>query len=403
VRRAGGSYFGELFMTSPIVLIIGTRPEGIKMLPVYFALKKAHIPVVICSTNQHSNLLDEVFDLFEVIPDFRLDIMKPAQDLFHITYEGLYKTKAVFLKVNPPLVLVQGDTTSSMSAALAAFYLGIPVGHVEAGLRTGDMHNPFPEEMNRHFIGMIAQYHFAPTPRAMANLVAEGVAQDSIFCTGNTVVDALYLIQRKIAMGAVSIDLELKTKVEQTRKAGKRIVLLTTHRRESFNGGIVSILRGVREFALAHPEVVIFYPFHPNPNVLDAIEQSMIAKTANVFMSNPLSYKELIYLLSNADLVATDSGGIQEEGVSLGKFVLILREKTERPEGIEEGLAALVGTNQTVIVQQLERFLALIAAQSFSPSSVYGTGEAAKNIAAIISQKRNNFSSVHKVEKEIQR
>jgi UDP-N-acetylglucosamine 2-epimerase (non-hydrolysing) len=378
-------------MTSPIILIIGTRPEGIKMMPLYFALKKAHLPVIICSTTQHSELLDEVFQLFNVTPEFRLDIMKPGQDLFHITQEGLNKTKAIFLKVNPTLVLVQGDTTSSMSAALSAFYLGIPVGHVEAGLRTDDIRIPFPEEMNRRFISMIAHYHFAPTAQNVANLLAEGICREKIFCTGNTVVDALRLIREQISNGTMPIDPVIMKKVDECRQLGKQIILLTTHRRESFNGGIESILTAVKEFAQTTPDVCIFYPFHLNPKVLEAIEKTKIIKTPNIFMSKPLAYKELVYILMHADLIATDSGGIQEEAISLGKPVLVLREKTERVEGLWEGLAVLVGCNAATILYHLRRFINAADQQERVPSTMYGDGYAAQKIAQILINKRSQL------------
>ena len=378
----------KVCMTSPVLIIVGTRPEGIKMIPVYFALKKAHVAVVICSTNQHSTLLDEVFQLFEVIPDYQLDLMKPAQDLFHITAEGLYKIKNILLKVNPLLVLVQGDTTSSMSAALAAFYLKIPVGHVEAGLRTGDINNPFPEELNRQCISLIAKYHFAPTRSAVNNLLAESKAKENIFCTGNTVVDALQCIQTKIAQGVMTPDSALHDKVQAAHTHNKKIILLTTHRRESFNGGTLSILKAVRDFALAHNDVVIFYPFHPNPAVLEAIGVSEIAATSNVHLLNPLLYKDLIYLLSQSYFVATDSGGIQEEAISLGKQVIVLRDKTERSEGIAEGLAVLAGTSYSSVRDCLEKFLRLGDCDKHMPSSVYGTGNASYLIANIINQQR---------------
>ena len=226
-------------MTSPIVLIVGTRPEGIKMIPLYLAFKKMQISIVLCSTDQHSYLLQEVYDLFGIVPDYQLDIMQPNQDLFHITETALQKLKIFYNKVNPCLVLVQGDTTSSMAAAMAAFYLNIPIGHVEAGLRTNDIKSPFPEEMNRRFISMVTQYHFAPTPLNVGNLLAEGVSREAIYCTGNTVVDTLRIIKEKIALNELIIDEKITQKVQECKLLGKKIVLLTVHRRESFNGGIV--------------------------------------------------------------------------------------------------------------------------------------------------------------------
>lgn len=375
-------------MTSPIVLIIGTRPEGIKMIPLYFAFKRLQIPIVLCSTDQHSDLLKEVYDLFGVVPDYQLDIMKPNQDLFYITEMTLQKLKIFFNKINPRLVLVQGDTTSSMTAALAAFYMNIPIGHVEAGLRTADINSPYPEEMNRRFISMVATYHFAPTALNVGNLLSEGIKRENIFCTGNTVVDALRIIKEQIANKEIALNENVMSVVQQCKLENKKIVLLTVHRRESFNGGIVRILTAIKEFALKNPEIFFFYPSHPNPNVLDAIDKVGIAKVPSLFLCRPLQYKDLVYLLINSDWVATDSGGIQEEAVSLGKPVLVLRDKTERIEGLWTDLATLVGTNHDAIIKAMNQCMH----QSYLPtkaSSIYGTGYAADMIAKIIHNKRN--------------
>lgn len=374
-------------MTSPIVLIVGTRPEGIKMLPLYFAFKRLQIPIVLCSTDQHSDLLQEVYDLFHVVPDYQLDIMKPNQDLFYITEITLQKLKIFFNKVNPSLVLVQGDTTSSMTAALAAFYLNIPIGHVEAGLRTDDIKSPYPEEMNRRFISMVADYHFAPTALNVGNLLAEGIAREKIFCTGNTVVDALRIIKDQILNREISINESIVNTVQQCKLENKKIVLLTVHRRESFKGGIVRILTAIKEFAAQNPDIFIFYPFHPNPNVLEAIDKVGIAKVPSLFLSRPVQYKDLVYLLLNSDWVATDSGGIQEEAISLGKPVLVLRDKTERVEGLWTELATLVGTNQDAIIKAMNQCMQQSYLHS-KASSIYGSGYAADMIAKIIHNKR---------------
>jgi UDP-N-acetylglucosamine 2-epimerase (non-hydrolysing) len=374
-------------MTNPIVLIVGTRPEGIKMIPLYFAFKRLQIPIVLCSTDQHSDLLQEVYDLFGVVPDYQLDIMKPNQDLFYITEITLQKLKIFFNKVNPSLVLVQGDTTSSMSAALAAFYLNIPIGHVEAGLRTDDIKSPYPEEMNRRFISMVADYHFAPTALNVGNLLAEGINREKIFCTGNTVVDALRIIKEQILNQEITINEKIVSAVQQCKLENKKIVLLTVHRRESFNGGIVRILTAIKEFALANPDIFFFYPFHPNPNVLEAIDKVGIAKVPSLYLSRPVQYKELVYLLLHSDWVATDSGGIQEEAVSLGKQVLVLRDKTERIEGLWTELATLVGTNHDAIIKIMSQCLHQSNLQT-KGSSIYGSGYAADMIAKIIHNKR---------------
>lgn len=387
-------------MTSPIVLIVGTRPEGIKMIPLYLAFKKMQISIVLCSTDQHSYLLQEVYDLFGIVPDYQLDIMQPNQDLFHITESALLKLKAFYNKVNPCLVLVQGDTTSSMAAAMAAFYLNIPIGHVEAGLRTNDIKSPFPEEMNRRFISMVANYHFAPTPLNVGNLLAEGVNRESIYCTGNTVVDTLRIIKEKISLKEVIIDEEITQKVQECKMQGKKIILLTVHRRESFNGGITRILTAIKDFALDNPDIFFFYPYHPNPHVLDAVDKVGIAKIPNLFLSRPLLYKELVYLLLNADWIATDSGGIQEEAISLGKPVLVLRDKTERVEGLWTGLATLVGTNQEAIQKEMYKLMHDASLIQSKASSIYGTGYAADMIAHIVQTKRNyapHYDSVQKL------
>lgn len=376
-------------MTNPIVLIVGTRPEGIKMIPLYFALKERNIPTVIVSTAQHSELLQEVYELFGITPDYNLNVMKPNQDLFHITCDVLTKTKELFNKINPKMVAVQGDTTSSMAAALAAFYLEIPVCHVEAGLRTYDMSSPFPEEMNRQFISKISSYHFAPTHVAVKNLSQEMVDPARIFCTGNTIVDALRIIQEKITDRSITIDPIIKEKVHAGLVSHRQLVLLTIHRRESFNGGILRVLQAVKDFAQRNPDIFFIYPFHPNPRVLEAIEASGIGSVANIYLSQPLPYKELVYILTHAHWVATDSGGIQEEAISLGKQVLVLREKTERTEGIEAGYAQLVGSDPIVINEAMAN-LSQYTIKSCKQNTIYGDGFAAQKIADIIEHKQTS-------------
>lgn len=377
---------------SPIIIIVGTRPEGIKMAPVYHALKRAGIPVVLCSTMQHTHLLDEVFELFGIVPDIRLNIMRPGQDLFYLTQAILQKTKEVFLSVQPSLVLVQGDTTSTMAATMAAFYLSIPVGHVEAGLRTDDVTLPFPEEMNRRVVSSMASYHFAPTPAAMAHLLRMGIAQDRIFCTGNTIVDAIAMVKDKILHGQVIIRDDIKEIVTVARQEDRELALLTVHRRESFNGPIESILKTVKRWALEHPETIWFYPYHPNPMVVNAIASVDFRSIDNIYLCEPLAYKELVYLLDKVDFVLTDSGGIQEEAVSLSKPVLVLREKTERMEGIFVGGARIVGSSPYAIEE------GIAWARSFNghlfkqvTTQVYGDGHAAEKIVAFIQAQNDRF------------
>ena len=369
---------------SPVLLIVGTRPEGIKMAPVYHALKRAGIPTLLCSTMQHTHLLEEVFELFDIVPDISLHIMRHGQDLFYLTQAVLQKTKEVFLSVHPSLVVVQGDTTSSMAAALAAFYLGIPLAHVEAGLRTDDVALPFPEEMNRRVISIVASYHFAPTPAAVANLLVHGVRREQIFCTGNTIVDALHNVKDKIQTKMIAIRDDIKDKVMQAQIDGKEIGLLTVHRRESFNGPIDTILQTVKTWIIDHPETVWFYPFHPNPSVIDAVRNADLSSIENLYLCEPISYKELVYLLDKATYILTDSGGIQEEAVSLGKPVMVLREKTERMEGVLVGLARVVGSDPQAIRDGFDWITSCRKNIHGEIAQVYGDGHASEKIVAFI-------------------
>lgn len=366
----------------PVMLVVGTRPEGIKMMPVYFALKKASIPVYLCSTTQHTNLLTEVFDIFDVKPDIELDIMQKGQDLFHITQQVLRGMKVILERVKPSLVLVHGDTTTTMTAGLSAFYKQIPVGHVEAGLRTGDMHSPYPEEFNRVSLGLIADYHFAPTTAAAGNLLAEGKKRNTVFCTGNTVVDVLRIIEDKISSGALRIRSDIERAIAGAQISKQKVVLFTMHRRESFNGGIERMLRALKDFAINNPDALFIYPYHPNPAVMKALERIDFKNIENVFLTEPVGYKDLVYLLLHADAVATDSGGIQEEAVSLGKRVLILREKSERMEGVWEGLAWIIGTDPQLFSQKLHEVL--LQKISTTRRTIYGDGYAAQKIVHII-------------------
>jgi UDP-N-acetylglucosamine 2-epimerase (non-hydrolysing) len=368
----------------PIMLVVGTRPEGIKMMPVYFALKRAGIPVIVCSTGQHCALLEEVFTLFSVIPEVSLSLMKPDQDLSYLTSAVLESMKRVYAEYQPCLVLVEGDTTTVMAAALAAFYEKIPVGHVEAGLRTGDMLSPYPEEANRCIVGLLAQYHFAPTSLAAGNLLAEGKKRDAVFCVGNTVVDALRIIEEKIKTKTVSVRPEILSALQVALDQGQKKVLLTAHRRESFPDGIVRIISAVKQYAQAHPEVAFFYPYHPNPVVMNAVAEARLEEQKNIFLFPPLTYHELVFLLQSADCVMTDSGGIQEEAVSMGKNVLVLREKSERMEGVWEGLATLVGTQENAILEALEKALEGSFTQRSVRNSVYGDGFSADRIVEVI-------------------
>ena len=372
-------------MNNPVVLVVGTRPEGIKIAPLYFALKEIGIPTILCSTFQHTSLLEEVFSIFKIEPDIKLNLMRPNQDLFYITTGVLEEMKKVYTELNPHMVIVQGDTTTTMSAALAAFYLKIPVGHVEAGLRTGDIYSPFPEEMNRKIVGSLARLHFAPTGHSVDNLLAEGIKKESIFYVGNTVKDALRLMSIKIKLG-LQLDQNILSVIKNAQIKNKKIVLVTAHRRESFNGGILNILNAIKEHSDKFDDVQFIYPSHPNPNVLEAIEKSGIKNCKNVFMCAPLSYPNLVYVLESADVIITDSGGIQEEAACLKKPVIIARDNTDRPEPVWAGYARVVGTDREKILHALSQFLYNWVAPAYN-EELYGDGFAAEQIARIIEAK----------------
>lgn len=367
----------------PIIVVVGTRPEAIKLAPLYQALTREKIPTLLCATFQHSELLAQVFDLFQITPDIRLDVMRENQDLFFLTCTILEKISRVYQEYKPSLVLVQGDTTTTFAAALAAFYLKIPVGHIEAGLRSGNKYSPFPEEINRVFTSTCASFHFAPTALNVANLLREGIPRESIACTGNTAVDALFWIRDRINTKQISICQTLIDQIENCKKNKQQIVLITAHRRESFDGGLERIFSSIKTFAAQHPDVTFFYPFHPNPHVLKAIELSCIRDIPNILLMPPLLYKDLVYLLMACNWVVSDSGGIQEEAISLGKSVIVVREYTERPEGIWEGMLTLAGTDEKSILHEM---LNLYAQQkgNHQDSLVYGDGKACSRIVAII-------------------
>ncbi len=373
----------RLPLNGPVLLIIGTRPDTIKLIPLYLALKKRKIETLLCSTGQHAELLNDLLPLFQVKLDFDFKIMKPNQDLFDTTQSVLAKAKKLFLTVRPSLVVVQGDTTSAMSAALAAFYLQIPVAHVEAGLRTNNIFRPFPEEMNRRMITLVSSYHFAPTPLAASHLFKEKISPASIFCTGNTVVDALHFIQHKLLTKRLHPSPDLVSRIKSLRKAPRKILLLTAHRRESFDGGLENIFLAIQKALIKDPHLHVIFPLHPNPTIKKILKKTRLCQMPNMQIIDPLPYHDLVYLILAADGIATDSGGLQEEGVSLNKPVIILREETDRPEGIEQGLAVLVGTNQTKILTAITQLTR--NKMSEHPScSPYGDGRASEKIAHII-------------------
>lgn len=367
----------------PVLLIVGTRPEAIKMIPVYQALRARHIPTVLCSTGQHAEMLSEVFSLFEVNPDIELHIMKPNQDLTYLTTSVLTKMQEVVNQTKPSMIVVQGDTTSAMAGALAAFYEKIPVAHVEAGLRTGNLQAPFPEELNRRIITLLSTFHFPPTPAAAQQLEREGISKERIYCTGNTVVDALYSIVGKIQTGALTPLPHLSELVQAQKNANKTLILLTAHRRESFDGGLQRIFATVKRALQQNPSLFVVFPAHPNPAVQKALRESGLSSMPNIAVFPPLSYTNLVYLLEASSGVATDSGGISEEAVSLHKPVLILRNETDRPEGVQAGDALLVGTDEEKIIAGLDWIMKKPLNETPSPS-VFGDGRAAERIAQVV-------------------
>jgi UDP-N-acetylglucosamine 2-epimerase (non-hydrolysing) len=356
--------------------VFGTRPEAIKMAPVVLELQKypERICTCVCVTAQHREMLDQVLEWFRIAPDYDLDLMQPDQGLAEFASRVLVSVSKVLQKVQPDVVLVQGDTTTVMMTALAAFYQRIPVGHVEAGLRTRDRYNPFPEEINRRMAGVLATYHFAPTERAADALRAEQVPEENIFVTGNTVVDALLMTaQRPVAL---KLDFSLD---------GRRLILVTAHRRESFGAPFESLCLALRDLAERNPDVEVVYPVHLNPKVREPVGR-ILAGQPRIHLLEPLRYEQFAHLMALAYLILTDSGGIQEEAPVLGKPTLVMRETTERPEAIEAGTARLVGTNRQRIVAEAERLLhdqELYRAMA-QVGSPFGDGRAAERIVDIL-------------------
>ena len=342
-------------MQKKIMLVFGTRPEAIKMAPLVkeFLRYPEKFETVVCVTGQHREMLDQVLRIFDIQPDYDLNIMKQGQDLYDVTARVLVGMRNVLRKVLPDVVLVHGDTTTSTAAALAAFYQQIPVGHIEAGLRTHDIYSPWPEEMNRQITSRIATYHFSPTPLSKQNLLAEGIKEEQIVVTGNTVIDALYRVVDHIKKN-LKLDAELESLLKQagydvTRlKEGKKLVLITGHRRENFGEGFVHICTAIKDLTKKYPDVDFVYPMHLNPNVRKPIHEVFednLSGLGNMFFIEPLEYLSFVYLMEKSNIVLTDSGGIQEEAPGLGKPVLVMRDTTERPEALEAGTVKLVGTS----------------------------------------------------------
>ena len=349
-----------------IMLVFGTRPEAIKMCPLVKEFQKYpnDFEIIVCVTGQHREMLDQVLRIFEVAPDYDLNIMKQEQDLYDVTALVLTGMRDVLKKCKPDVVLVHGDTTTSTAAALAAFYEQIPVGHVEAGLRTHNIYSPWPEEMNRQITGRIAAYNFAPTPLSEKNLQEEK-AQGQIFVTGNTVIDALHMVVDKLktnqTLANEQITILKDAGYDVTRLAdGKKLVLITGHRRENFGEGFINMVTAIKDLTIKYPDVDFVYPMHLNPNVRKPIHEVFgedLSHLGNMFFIEPLEYLQFVYLMEKCHIVLTDSGGIQEEAPGLGKPVLVMRNTTERPEALEAGTVKLVGTDHDLIVNEMSRLI----------------------------------------------
>jgi UDP-N-acetylglucosamine 2-epimerase (non-hydrolysing) len=372
-----------------ILLVFGTRPEAIKMAPLVLAFQKYSnvIESKVCVTAQHREMLDQVLDIFEIQPDYDLNIMKPGQDLYDVSSNILLGMKEVLNDYQPDVVLVHGDTATTFATSLSAFYQKIPVGHVEAGLRTGDIYSPWPEEANRKLTGTLTKYHFAPTQTSKDNLVKENINTSNIYITGNTVIDALLWVLEKIE-NTQSLQQELSQKIMTQFSAfnsDNKFVLITGHRRENFGQGFLDMCSGIKTLAESHPEVNFVYPVHLNPNVQKPVMQ-LLSGIKNVYLIDPLDYEPFVFLMSKCYLILTDSGGIQEEAPSLGKPVLVMRDTTERPEAVEAGTVKLVGTHTENIINEVNTLLEdkseyIRMSKAHNP---YGDGEACDKIIKIL-------------------
>ena len=367
-----------------ILIVFGTRPEAIKMCPLVkeFQKNSSAFKTVVCVTGQHREMLRQVLDIFGVQPDYDLAIMRQGQDLYDVTTRVLTGMRDVLDEVKPDVVLVHGDTTTSMAAALAAFYRQIPVGHIEAGLRTHNIYSPWPEEMNRQMTGRLATYHFSPTPLSRQNLLDEGVASEKITVTGNTVIDALHwVVKNVIDQGYQPKDPSVASLLQDDKR--ERMVLITGHRRENFGDGFQNICLAIKELATRYPDVEFVYPMHLNPNVRRPIREIFGETTdGNLHFIEPLDYLDFVFLMKKSTLVLTDSGGIQEEAPGLGKPVLVMRDTTERPEAVEAGTVKLVGTDRTLIVREVSSLLDNPEAYAAMSQAVnpYGDGLACPRI-----------------------
>ena len=375
-----------------VMLIFGTRPEAIKMAPLVKEFQKnpTDFETIVCVTGQHREMLDQVLDIFDIKPDYDLNIMKQGQDLYDVTSRVLTGMRDVLKEARPDVMLVHGDTTSSTAAALAAFYQQIPVGHVEAGLRTHNIYSPWPEEMNRQITGRIAAYDFAPTPLSRENLLQENIPNERITVTGNTVIDALHIVVDRIR-GDASLNRSLEKKLSDAGydidrlSNGKKLVLITGHRRENFGDGFINMCTAVKDLTAKYPKTDFVYPMHLNPNVRKPIHEVFggdLSNLGNMFFIEPLEYLEFVYLMEKSDIVLTDSGGIQEEAPGLGKPVLVMRDTTERPEAVDAGTVKLVGTDYNRIVSEVSILLDDSSAYEQMSKAInpYGDGKACMRI-----------------------
>ena len=384
------------------MLVFGTRPEAIKMAPLVKEFQKHpdKFRTTVCVTGQHRQMLDQVLEIFGITPDYDLNIMKQGQDLYDVTARVLTGMRSVLDEARPDLVLVHGDTTTSTAAALAAFYKQIPVGHVEAGLRTHNIYSPWPEEMNRQITGRIASWHFAPTPLSRSNLTAEAVPEERILVTGNTVIDALHIVVDRIRNDSGLADglkesLRLAGYDTERTDAGRRLVLITGHRRENFGEGFLNICRAIKALSEKYPEVDFVYPMHLNPNVRRPIHEVFgqeLSGLGNMFFIEPLEYLSFVFLMEKSYIVLTDSGGIQEEAPGLGKPVLVMRDTTERPEALEAGTVRLVGTDCGRIASEVSSLMDSPDAYTRMSRAVnpYGDGRACPRIVEFIDNRLNH-------------
>lgn len=371
-----------------IMLVFGTRPEAIKMAPLYHALNESSdFQTIVCVTAQHRQMLDQALKVFDIRPDIDLDLMKPGQDLFDVTASVLLGMRDVFRQHRPDVVLVHGDTTTTLATALAAFYAGVPVGHIEAGLRTHNIYAPFPEELNRQLASKVARWHFAPTPLSKQNLLDEYVPDDNITVTGNTVIDALFWALDRIEANQARCSAIVKFLNDSLpfNWRDERFVLITGHRRENFGNGFLQICEAIKELAKRYPNVHFVYPVHMNPNVQQTV-RDVLDSLGNVYLLDPLDYEPFVFLLKHSYIVLTDSGGIQEEAPSLGKPVLVMREVTERPEAVDAGTVRLVGVDRERIVENICELLDnqdsyRLMSRSLNP---YGDGRACARIIDVL-------------------